>query len=110
MDFLAIFKVLSRELSREKIDWALIGGWALQTAGVSRTTLDIDLLIARSNKGKVKELLLAHGCELTHESGDVLNFVGKKVELDRIDFLLAHRKYARAMLTNAVGKETLPGG
>lgn len=109
MDFISIFKFLSREFSREKIEWALIGGWALQAAGIPRTTMDIDLMITQADKDRVKALMITHGYEIVHESEDVLNFVSSKFELGRVDFLLAHRRYALAMLKNAAEKDILSG-
>ncbi len=109
MDFTAVFKFLIEALTRENIDFALIGGFALQTAGVTRTTRDIDLLILSKDSAKIKDILLKSGYELIHGSEDILNFTGKKTELGRVDFLLAHRKYTLAMLARAE-KQDLFGG
>jgi len=109
MDFALVFKFLSETLKRENIDFALIGGFALQAAGVTRTTLDIDMLILSSDSPKIKKIMLAHGYELIHESEDVLNFVSKKFELGRVDFLIAHRKYSLAMLQRAEEKPVFQG-
>ena len=54
-----------------------------------------------------REKMLKHGYGLIHESDDVLNFSGKKLELGRVDFLLARRKYTQAMLRRAAEKEVL---
>ena len=37
------------------------------------------------------------------------NFIGKKPDLGKIDFLLAHRKYALAMLSRAKNQAVLDG-
>ena len=105
MNFSRVFKFLIEALNRRNIDFALIGGVALQSAGVSRTTQDIDLLILGKNAGDIKDIMLSRDYELIHESEDVLNFVGRKVELGRVDFLLAHRKYTFAMLKRAKEKD-----
>lgn len=102
-----VFKFLIEIFRREEIDFALMGGFALQVAGVTRTTRDIDLLILGEHAKKVKDIMLRHGYELIHESEDVLNFSGKKLELGRVDFLLAHRKYTKEMLKRAEAKEIL---
>jgi len=101
MNFALIFKFLIENLSREKIDFALMGGFALQAAGVTRTTQDIDLLVLSEASPKIKEIMLKHRYELLYESEDVLNFTSKNFELGRVDFLLAHRKYTLAMLKRA---------
>lgn len=109
MDFAVVFKFLVETLRREKIDFALIGGFALQAEGVTRTTRDIDLLILSEYSEKIKSIMLKQGYDLIHESEDVLNFIGKKTELGRVDFLLAHRKYTLSMLKRAEAKEVFGG-
>jgi len=109
MDFLLVFEFLITTLKRQEIDFALIGGFALQVVGITRTTRDIDLVILAKDVQKIKDIMLKAGYELIHESGDVLNFAGKKFELGRVDFLLAHRKYALAMLERANEKSVLEG-
>lgn len=109
MDFALVFKFIIEALKRENIDFALIGGFALQTVGVTRTTKDIDLLILSKDNIKIKDILLRSGYELIHESEDILNFVSKKSELGRIDFLLAHRKYTLAMLERAEKQDLFSG-
>jgi predicted nucleotidyltransferase len=109
MEFLAVMEFLIRAFQRENIDFAVIGGLALQAAGVTRTTCDIDVLILREDKEKVKETMFRQGYELLHESEDVINFYGQRVELGRVDCLLAHRKYAVAMLGRAEQQEVFGG-
>lgn len=109
MDFALIFKYLIENFTREKIDFAVMGGFALQAVGIIRTTRDIDLLVLSEDSPKVKEMMLKHGYELLHESEDVLNFAGKKLELGRVDFLLAHRKYTLGMLKRAEERPVLGG-
>ena len=109
MNFTLVLKFISETFKRENIDFALIGGFALQSAGVTRTTLDIDMLILSTDSLKIKKIMLAHGYELIHESEDALNFIGKKFELGRVDYLIAHRKYALAMLQRAEEKPVFQG-
>ena len=94
---------------RENIDFALIGGFALQAVGLTRTTKDVDLLILSDDAQKVKDILLKKGYELIYESEDVFNFVSRDSELGRIDFLLAHRKYSLEMLHRAPEMPVLGG-
>ena len=109
MDFILVFRFLIEKLKRSNIDFALIGGFALQALGVTRTTRDIDLIVLSQDSEKIEDLMLKHGYELIHKSEDVLNFAGKKFELGRVDFLLAHRKYSLSMLERAMEKEVLDG-
>lgn len=109
MDFEKVFRLLIENFQKNKINFAIIGGFALHTAGLTRATADIDFIVAKEDMSKVKTIILSYGYELLHESEDVANFLGKLVELGRVDFLLAHRKYTRAMLERAEEKEILNG-
>ncbi|MFC1698727.1 nucleotidyltransferase [Candidatus Omnitrophota bacterium] len=104
-----VFKFLITTLKQHKIDFAIIGGFALQAAGITRATRDIDLAVLSKDVPDIKAIMLKHGYELIHESEDILNFVGKKFELGRVDFLLAHRKYALSMLQRAKEELVLGG-
>jgi hypothetical protein len=81
----------------------------LHTAGVTRTTEDIDFLVLKEDMPKVKKIMLSYGYELLYESEDVSNFLGGMDELGKIDFLHAHRKYAKSMLQRAEKKEIIGG-
>jgi len=109
MDFVLVFKFIIETFNREKIDFAIIGGLALQFSGISRATRDIDLLIFSEDKAKVKDIMLRHRYKLLYESEDVLNFYSNNFQLGKVDFLLAHRKYAVTMLKRAEEKEILEG-
>ena len=109
MDFVSVFKKMLPDFKRQGIDCALIGGFALQAAGITRTTDGIDMLIAADGKEKLKTIIAGYGYKLLHESDDVLNFSADSVDLGRIDFLLAHRTYASRMLERAEPREILNG-
>ena len=49
------------------------------------------------------------GYDIAHESKDAINFWGKLKELGNIDFIIAHRKYALAMLARSKSYEIVPG-
>lgn len=109
MDFASVFRLLISNFQKEKIDFALIGGFALHSAGLSRSTQDIDFLVDDDDRPRLKELMLNCGYKVLHESQDVSNYVGKLKELGRVDFLHAHRKYARKMLGRAKQVDILEG-
>lgn len=109
MDFEAVFRLLIENFEKAKVNFALIGGFALHVAGVSRATEDIDFLVEKDDMPKVKKIMLSLGYESIYESEDVSNFLGRLSELGRIDFLHAHRKYAKLMLGRAEKKEILKG-
>ena len=101
MNFESVFKLLLESFKKYQIRFALIGGFAMHAAGYSRATRDIDFLVAKEDMPKVKKLMLSFGYDLLHESKDVSSFLGKMTELGRVDFLHAHRRYAKTMLERA---------
>ena len=109
MNFEAVFRLLVEKFEKEKIRFALIGGFALNAAGFSRATGDIDFLAAKEDMLKVKAFLLSIGYELAYETEDVSTFISRLGELGRVDFLHAHRKYSLTMLSRAVERQILDG-
>jgi len=109
MNFETVLKMLLESFQKANVDTALIGGFALQASGIVRATKDIDFLVAEEDMPRVKTIMISFGYDILHESQDVCNFAGKMKELGRVDFLLAHRKYARVMLECAKAKEVLQG-
>ncbi len=109
MDFIDVLRFLLEIYQKEKVDFAFIGGFALQAAGVTRATSDVDFLILSQDMGKIKPLLIEKGYKLVHESKDSVHFLGETPSLGRLDFLLAHRKYALEMLKRAHMKEGFGG-
>lgn len=100
MNIKAAFQFIIEEFSKNNIRFALIGGYALEHAGVVRATMDIDLLVLADNKNVLKQVMQSKGYDILHESEDVINYIGPE-NLGRIDVLLAHRKYTLAMLNRA---------
>lgn len=109
MDFENIFKFLLENFKKDNIHYALIGGLALAASGYARATQDIDFLIDKKDLPKIKQMLAFFQYDLIHESEDVANFLGKIKIMGRIDFLLAHRRYAKAMLIRAKDKKVFGG-
>lgn len=110
MDFDLVFKNILESFQKEKVNFAIIGGFALQASGMTnRVTQDIDMLVLIDDQNKVKKIMLSQGFELRYESKDVMNFFGIVPILGRVDFIIAHRKYAIDMLKKAVEKDILDG-
>jgi hypothetical protein len=84
-------------LDSEKIDHALIGGLAMVNLGLTRATIDVDLLIEDENKDKARTLLINNGFTISYETPDFLQFSG----IGLLDILLAKRPISREMLKNA---------
>jgi hypothetical protein len=109
MDFIAVLEFLMPLFEKEKIDFAFIGGFALQKAGVERATRDIDFMILTRDAAKLKPAFMSRGYEVVADNENVLCFVGKSQALGRIDFLLAHRPHALKILARAKTEDGLLG-
>ena len=57
MNSLSTFELVIKEFQKQNIDFAVIGGLALQQFGVTRITDDIDFLVLISDKDKVKKII-----------------------------------------------------
>ncbi len=109
MDFKHTFEIIIHSFKKENLKYAVIGGFALESAGVIRATMDIDLLVLADDKTAIKATMFSNGYKQIHESDDVITFIGTNDSLGRVDFLLAHRKYTLAMLERAQKKSVLQG-
>ena len=109
MDFKHTFEIITHSFKKENLKYAIIGGFALEAAGVMRATMDIDLLVLANDQNIIKSIMISNGYELVFESKEVITFIGSNDSLGRIDFLLAHRKYTLAMLERAQKKSVLQG-
>ena len=109
MDFKHAFEIITHHFVKDNLKYAVIGGFALESAGVVRATMDIDLLVLADNKSRIKSIMIANDYELVFESEEVITFIGSDDSLGRVDFLLAHRKYTLAMLERAQKRSVLQG-
>ena len=109
MDFEAVSKMILGQFGKQRVRCAIIGGFALHAAGFQRATMDIDFLVHHQDLPAVKTILTSLGYELKHESPDAANFWGMLNELGNIDFIIAHRKYALAMIQRAKPYEIVKG-
>lgn len=100
-----MFEILISEFQENKIDFAVIGGHALNFAGVERTTVDIDLAVLLEKSDIVDGIMKKYGYKALHKTQDVANYSSQFAELGQVDFLFAHRKYALQMLKRAKPEE-----
>ncbi|HID31182.1 MAG TPA: hypothetical protein EYP19_14455 [Desulfobacterales bacterium] len=57
MKFSEVFRLLIGFFEKERVDYALIGAFALQAYGYVRATRDVDFLIRTENKDKIVQYL-----------------------------------------------------
>src|SRR4029077_427856 len=101
MKFSKTLPLLFEEFSRERIDFALIGGLALYALGTSRTTFDADFMILLNQADVADRVMKRLGYQSLHRTHDVANYASEDPDKGQVDFIFAHRRYALSMLQRA---------
>jgi len=97
-----VLKMLMETFRAAGIDFALSGGLALSTMNMARFTKDIDFIVYEEDKEKVENIMAEFGYEKQKFSTDEIVSYGSPLKVfGQVDFLLARRKYTRAMMRNA---------
>jgi predicted nucleotidyltransferase len=110
MNFKAILKMLLRRFSEAGVEVALSGGLALSTMGVFRFTKDIDFVVLEEWVGAVEEIMKELGYEKQDfSSTEILSYISPLKVLGQVDFLVARRKYSRAMVNRARIMQVMDG-
>jgi predicted nucleotidyltransferase len=102
MNFKEVLKILLNRLSAAGVEAALSGGLALSTMGVFRFTKDIDFVIPEEGVDAVDHIMTELGYEKQgFSSSEIASYVSPLKVFGQVDFLVAKRKYSRAMLQRA---------
>ncbi len=109
MDFQLVMRRILEAFERERLHYALIGGFALGVWGVTRATVDIDFLTLRDEMPKVDGVMSDLGYACRHRSENVSQYVSSESLFGEVDFLHAFRKPAMRMLADAVAKPVFQG-
>ena len=105
-----VLKMLMERFRAEGIDFALSGGLALSTMDVVRFTKDIDFIVYEEDKEAVERIMTELGYEKQKFSTDeIVSYWSPLKVFGQVDFLLARRKYTRAMMRNADLKPVFGG-
>src|SRR5579872_5833995 len=107
MQFSKVLPLLFKEFEKQQIDCALVGGLALYFRGAARTTFDADFMILLTQLSEVDDIMRRLGYVCLQKTENVANYNSKNPELGQVDFLLAHRRYALAMLKRAEKNELM---
>lgn len=83
-----IFQLLADETARAGLEFLLIGGHAVNAHGYTRTTVDLDFLIASTDLARWKEILAAANYEAIHEVEAFAQFQAVGGEDYRVDLML----------------------
>jgi len=101
---------LLRRFSEAGVEVALSGGLALSTMGVFRFTKDVDFVTLEECAGTVEKIMTELGYEKQDfSSAEILSYISPLKALGQVDFLVARRKYSRAMVTRARDTQLMDG-
>ncbi|MCD6312054.1 MAG: nucleotidyltransferase [Elusimicrobia bacterium] len=109
MDFEKVLPIIVERFEKNKIQYALIGGFAMGLMGAPRATMDIDFLITKAAAGKIDEILTQLGYKCVYKSENVAQYTSGLKLFGEIDFLYAFRQISKEMLRRAKIVKTLNG-
>jgi len=102
MNLKEVLRTLIDRFHRQKIDFALSGGLALSTKGIFRFTKDIDFVVYEESKEAIHHVMTELGYDKQDFSTEeIISYVSPLKVFGQVDFLLARRKYTRAMMRRA---------
>lgn len=110
MDLRAVLKILLRRFAESGVEVALSGGLALAVLGVFRFTKDIDFVVLEEWADTVDRIMTELGYEKQDfSSAEIVSYIAPLKVLGQVDFLIARRKYSRAMVGRAPKLPVLEG-
>jgi hypothetical protein len=98
MDIIKVLRVISKEFSALNIQYAVIGGFAMNALGLARSTVDIDFLVLAQDTPKLNTLLESLGYSCVYKTENVSQYTSASHELGEIDVLHAFRSASIKML------------
>lgn len=99
MNFNNIFQGLIDFFKREKIDYALIGAFALKAYGYLRATQDVDFLVRSRDKERIIAQVESWGYKTIHCSEGFSHHLHPITKLGRIDFVYVKGDTADTILS-----------
>lgn len=109
MDFATVLGRIKERLERSDHPIALVGGLGLAAFGITRATLDLDLLVPASAQDEVVGLMEELGYETLYRSSGYSNHLHANERLGRVDFIYVRGDTETRIFENARPVEG-PGG
>ncbi|MFC1812441.1 nucleotidyl transferase AbiEii/AbiGii toxin family protein [Thermodesulfobacteriota bacterium] len=110
MNLKEVLKTLIARFHERKIDFVLSGGLALSTMNIFRFTKDIDFVVHEEAKDAVHDVMKELGYDQQDFSSDeIISYLSPLKVFGQVDFLLARRKYTKAMMQRAQQKMVFDG-
>ena len=102
MNLKEVLKTLIARFHKNNIDFVISGGLALSTMGIFRFTRDIDFVVREESKEAIHAIMTALGYERQDFSTEeIVSYFSPLKVFGQVDFLLARRRYTRAMMRRA---------
>ena len=101
MDFVSVIDKVIRQLDKEGVRYALIGGFAMGLRGVQRATVDLDFILMLEDLDTADKVFSQSGYTRTYFSENVSHYESRNLDLGRIDILHAFRGPSLSMLDRA---------
>jgi hypothetical protein len=101
MNFKGVLQTLVETFMKEKIDYALIGAFALSAYGYVRATQDVDFIVRSKDQGRIVLFLESLGFETIYRSTGYSNHVHPLSGLGRIDFVYVKGETAEQVFQTA---------
>lgn len=102
MDLKTVLKIILRRFAGSGIEFVLSGGLALAALGVFRFTRDIDFVVLEEWAAAVDVIMTELGYEKQDFSiEEIVSYVSPLKVPGQVDFLVARRKFSRAMVKRA---------
>lgn len=101
MKYQNVFKLMFAEFSKARIPFLLVGGFAVNAHRVSRSTQDIDFLIAEGNYSKARSILAEGGYKEIEKENVCARFKSDELFFIDLDLLLTDEKTLNEMLKEA---------
>jgi len=98
MDFEKVLEILIDEFEREKIRYALIGGFAMGALGILRATMDLDFLVDSRDLLKIERIMKRYDYNCVFKTENVSQYVSDLNIFGEVDFLHAFRKISLSMI------------
>ena len=99
MKFKNILKNIICFFDKEKLEYALIGAFALKAYGYVRATQDIDFIVGRNARLKILPYLESIGYDTIYESDGYSNHLHPITNLGRIDFVYVQGETAEQIFS-----------
>jgi len=101
MDFRKIVPLIIKEFKKEKVEYALIGGFAMSALGVVRATADLDFIVDAKDLERIGKIMAKYGYRCVYKTENVSQYASGIKIFGEIDFLHALKPISLSMLKKA---------